>query len=34
MVWSLEKDCDGEEEELAMTLVVKEAEGASELSEA
>jgi hypothetical protein len=34
VVWSLEKVYDGEEEELAMILVVKEEEGASELVEA
>jgi hypothetical protein len=34
VVYSLEKACDGEEEELAMILVVKEEEGACELVEA
>lgn len=34
MVWLLEKVCDGEEEALAMILVVKEEEGAYELVEA
>jgi hypothetical protein len=34
VVWSLEKICDGEEEELAMILVVNEEERACELAEA
>jgi len=33
VVWPLEKVCDGEVEELAMILAVKEEEGASRLAE-
>ena len=33
MVWSLEMACDGEEEELAMILVVNEEDGAYQQGE-